>query len=380
MKGLHNLLHSPEWYPLAMDFERQVVTFIRLSREAYQDYVFLAPPFVRNREMDFYEVRLDDVLLAAASTPPAHPPVHYILHTAYCCSTLLARYFELVPGSIVLKEPSLLAQIAEAEGKIPGWQDSFELAARLLTRTYTRNETAVIKTHVPCNTLAQKLLEQNENATISFLMPPLRSFLLAVLKSQDRRYRVRSWSLHLARVAAKPPHLSAIDPGQLSEGATVAYWWLMNRFLCEQLTSQAYSSRVLALDSDRVANSPKETLRDLATLCRLNLGEEALELAVNHPTIRQHSKDFSRPYDAAVRQHEVTELEKCWGAEADAAIEWISSLGMPWESTGSPLPVVPRPIAATCHPQETKVFQPGQEDNATRLRASRTSSMVDKGS
>jgi hypothetical protein len=328
MKGLQTLFHSPEWYPLTIDLHREVLTFIQLLPESYQEYVFLSLKSARRRGLEVHEVRLDDVLLAAANTPATQPRVHYILHTAYCCSTLLARYFELLPGCIVLKEPHLLAQIALAEGQAARWQDTFELVARLLTRTYQANEMAVIKTHVPCNTLGQKLLDQNARATITFLVPPLRAFLLAVLKSKDRRQRVRSWSRHLARVAAQPPQLAAISPDSLTEGAAAAYWWMSNRFLCEQLCSPVNSSRVLVLDAERVADFPRETIRMVTALCGLNLDDKQLEAIANHPTVHQYSKDPSRPYDADVRRQEIVELERCWGAEADAAIDWMRSHGM----------------------------------------------------
>lgn len=341
MTSVQELFRSPEWYPLTIDFKRQTLKFIRLTPEAYRDYIFLSLKSALRHDEDFYEVRLDDVLYAGANTPKVRQPVHFILHTAYCCSTLLARYFELLPGCVVLKEPNLLAEIALAEGQAPQWQDSFELSARLLARTYQVNDMAVIKTHVPCNTLAQKLLQQNSDATVSFLMPPLRSFLLAVLKAKDRRYRVRSWSRHFARIAAKPPQLSEINPDSLTDGATAAYWWMINQFLCEQLSQSPYASRMVALHADRVADFPQETIKSVAALCGRNLTEEQVDLVANHPTISRYSKDPSRPYDASVRRLEIAELERCWGSEADAAVDWIASRGMNCDFTGNSLSLSP---------------------------------------
>jgi hypothetical protein len=327
-QDLDNLFLSPEWCPLVIDYHRQILTFVQLSPERYQEYVFLSIDEALRRDLDFRDLHLDDVLLAAASTPPAKPRVHYVLHTAYCCSTLLARYFELLPGCVVLKEPQLLAQVALSQGLVPRWQDSFDTAVRLLSRIYDEKGTAVMKTHVPCNTLAQRLLEENVNATITYLIPQLRSFLLAALKMKSRRERIRSWNGHVARIGSKPPQLSGFNPDNLTDGEAAAYWWLWNRFLAEELCSQTYGPRVLVLNADQVSDSPRQTIGLLAALCGLELDDCRLDSLANHPRIRQHSKDPSRPYDVEERCLDMAELEKNWGVEADAAMAWVSSIKM----------------------------------------------------
>ena len=103
-----DLLSSPELYPTSIDFDRRTVVCVRMTPDTYRDSVFLDNRTkYRGTEVRF---RLDDVIFAARQVPPKR--VHYILNTAYCCSTLLARCFELIPTCFVLKEPRALVQIA----------------------------------------------------------------------------------------------------------------------------------------------------------------------------------------------------------------------------------------------------------------------------
>src|SRR5215471_16203658 len=145
MNRLQDLFTSPDLYPLILDVERNALTFLRMSPESYRDSVFLdlrAQP----AEAGKYTIRVDDLLLAAARSSPVPKRVHYILNSAYCCSTLLARYFELLPTCFVLKEPRLLSQLAVLKnGANASWKAAFALCLRLLSRTYEPDQMVVMK-------------------------------------------------------------------------------------------------------------------------------------------------------------------------------------------------------------------------------------------
>jgi hypothetical protein len=166
-----------------MDFARSVLKFVRMSRDTYRDSVFLddRTRFLGNQA---FEMLLDDILFAASCKPKAIRPIHYILHTTFCCSTLLSRYFELLEFCFVLKEPLLLTQLALTPPQsVSQWDVVFDVGVKLLTRTYEPNQIVVIKPHEPCNVLAERLLKHDDRSTVTFLITPLRQFLLAILKS-----------------------------------------------------------------------------------------------------------------------------------------------------------------------------------------------------
>jgi hypothetical protein len=328
MSNLRSLFASPDLYPLRIDFGRQRISFARISQELYLRIVWLSAENALRRSKEVYDIRLDDALLAGASPCRTATQVHYILHTAYCCSTLLARYFELVSSCFVLKEPEILAQVAIAFSE-PSvrWCEAFDLCLRLLSRTYDPRRVVVIKTHVPTNVLGMQLLERNQNSTITFLMTPLREFLLAVLKSDDRKIRVREW-IRYATGARSHPALPGIDPNGLTDVQAAAYWWLLNRMLCRQLCSSPAGNRVTVIDGAELAESPERVLKSLVSACGLLVDMNELKTVVDHPTVRKYSKDLSKSYDAKLRRQELADIESRWRRELEHGIAWAGSFGL----------------------------------------------------
>ena len=327
--NINRLFASAEQYPVTLNFESNVMGFVRMSPATYREATFLGPRIVERAGTDFTQVRLDDILFAARSVQPSKKSVNYILHTAYCSSTLLARYFELLPSCFVLKEPQLLTDVAmTSEAANPRWQDIFDIAVRLLSRTFEPNQTTIIKTNVPCNALAAKLLEANESSSLTFLMTPIREFILAVMKLEGRRLRVRFWNRDVYRSGRVYPQLAGVNPGCLRDSESAAYWWLATHFLGREMSMGPYRSRVTIIDGRRLAISPEDVLGAAMNVCGIQLGSQAISALTKHPDMMRHSKDSTRFYDSSDRSRDIREQEKHFGLEVDLALEWVASHGL----------------------------------------------------
>lgn len=329
MNPMRDLFISPDLYPLLLDMERNVLTFVRMSRESYRNSVFLD---LRTRPTGegTYELPLDDLLLAATRYAPPLRRIHYILNSAYCCSTLMARYFELLPSCFVLKEPRLLAQLALLEDHSrPEWKAAFDLCLRLLSRTYAPNEMVVMKPVDCCSMIGSRLLQHNSQASITFLMIPLRSFILSILKSGERRDWARMRIRQVFKRAAVWPEIANRDLERLNVAESAACLWLVHRYLAGELLHGPHHSRVLLVNGDDLAESPRQTLAAILEMCLLPADNDTLDQLVSHPSVARYSKDLSRPYDASTRSTEILELERCWSAEADTGIEWAARHAWP---------------------------------------------------
>src|SRR5690242_11238258 len=106
---LADILATPDFFPMKIDRARDELFFIRMSRESFRQSAFLDRRAVRATP-DVVSVSLAEL---RAASPQLRPecPLHVILHTAFCGSTLLARYLEQLPHCLVLKEPALLGRI-----------------------------------------------------------------------------------------------------------------------------------------------------------------------------------------------------------------------------------------------------------------------------
>lgn len=135
----------------------------------------------------------------------AESPMHFILHGAFCGSTLLARYLEELPHCLVLKEPAVLAQLSGlrnntfAAGVPDSWNDWFRVALVLLARGYPMDDAVIVKAPDLCSWMGDLLLDHNASTKVVFLLARLKVFLLHVFKEKWQRQWLRGHVQHLSR-------------------------------------------------------------------------------------------------------------------------------------------------------------------------------------
>jgi hypothetical protein len=270
--------------------------------------------------------------------------LQFILHSAFCGSTLLARYLEALPHCLVLKEPQVLSQLAKlkgrelATGQPDWWPDWFEVVLAMLARGYDSDSAVVVKASSTCNSLGNKLLDHDERTRIVFLYSCLKTFLLQVLKSEDRRRWLRKHMDDLARSMARVPFLAGIRAEDMTDAQRASAMWLVNSFHCQSLLRRPDSHRVLLLDGESLMSRPNETVLAAADFLGLVNDNASRAVLVDLPALSRHAKDSSLQYDAIARAAELAEArERCRG-EVAAAIEWADEVAADW-LCHSPIPV-----------------------------------------
>jgi hypothetical protein len=324
---MSDLFASPEFFPLEIDHHRRLVTFVRMTRDAYADSVFLDDYRTRYVGKPI-TLRLDDVHFACRSSSAPTAKAHYILNTAYCCSTLLSRYFESLPYCLVLREPRCLAQVADLmDEEDPRWELFLDVCLKLLLRAYEPGQAVVIKPYEPSNRLAKTILERDPNATATYLITPLKSFLLSVLKSEERREWARSRVASAARDAFRYGVLNGISVDALTSPQAATYVWLFNYSLFRALKRNDEAGRVVLANGDALVEEPESTLRAVLGGSGLRVDERQFQAMISAQSVQRYSKDSDWPFDAASRHDQLNEINRCWGAEADEGMEWAESLG-----------------------------------------------------
>jgi hypothetical protein len=333
MKSPEELLRSPDFYPLKIDFDNGIVSFVPMSRATYK-----ASSFLDGRTQPAGPERFDipaaDLLLAAADFPPAPNQVHYIFHAAFCCSTLLARYLELVPPCFVLKEPLFLTQMAVVRPRAIAahndgaldpaeWTCLFDLSVRLLGRGYAPKDIVAIKVNDICNSLGEWLLARDAATKAVFVTIGLKDFLLVLLKSPDRRQWLRGRLLKAQKDAATVPELAGFDSAQMSDVEGGAYLWALNEALRARLCTLG-QSRVLTIQGEAIADAPAGVVRAVANHFGLPMSDGLPKDIFCGATAARYAKDPSRAYDAGSRRKELKTLQKQIGAEADRGVEWAA--------------------------------------------------------
>ncbi len=88
-------LATPDFFPTNIDAERQIIQFTQMSKDSYRQSTFLDRRIVRAGATTLMAE------IPKLITRQTMQPLHFILHVAFCGSTLLARYLETVPRCLV---------------------------------------------------------------------------------------------------------------------------------------------------------------------------------------------------------------------------------------------------------------------------------------
>ena len=135
------------------------VGLVRADRDAHRAVTFLDDQLLQHSS-DKKELPLQAFAPAIAQLPAA--PCHFIFHSAFCCSTLLARALDVPGRSMGLKEPLVLndlAQAALAAGTPAAVRAQLEPILSLLARPFAPGETTVIKPSNVANVLIDQILD-----------------------------------------------------------------------------------------------------------------------------------------------------------------------------------------------------------------------------
>src|SRR5579863_9677211 len=127
------LATAPDYLLQELDLARRECGFLHLDPGAYRASAFLDHR-IKSGRREASRAPLDAMTRLRAAVPPsAQPPIHYIFHTAFCCSTLISRSLDLEGVCTGLREPPVLMQLANAKRTgAPGWPDALDTALFLL--------------------------------------------------------------------------------------------------------------------------------------------------------------------------------------------------------------------------------------------------------
>ncbi|WP_223796953.1 hypothetical protein [Sphingomonas nostoxanthinifaciens] len=269
--------------------------------------------------------------MLAAARPPA--PLKLILHSAFCCSTLLARALDLPGIATALKEPVLLNDVV---GCRRGGMDPARVAPlladamALLARPLLSGEAVVIKPSNIVNALAPAMLAMGPNIAAVLLYAPLRVFLGSVArKGMWGRLWVRELLAGQLADGIVRMGFLAEDHFRQTDLQVAAVGWLAQHALFGTLIERFGATRVRSLDSDLLMARPADALGALGELFTLPLDVPAILAGPAFTTDSKtgnafDARDRGAAIDIAASLH-ADEIEKVavW-AEAVAASAGIA--------------------------------------------------------
>lgn len=291
--------------------------FVRMLRDVHRQVTFVTDEYLPD---GLEKLILPRTAMIAAT--PLTKPVHFVFHSAFCCSTVLARAFDIPGISMGLKEPPIYNDIV-------GWRHRgggppariaqvLDEVTTLLARPLGVGENAIIKPSNLANGLARVLLTMRKGSSALFLYAPLETYLTSIAKKgMDGRLWVRDLIVKLLKDELINLGFTTEDHLCQTDLQVAAVGWLAQQVLFGRLARE-FSSRVRTLDSETLLAQPDQVMRALSDLFGLALDKAHVAEIVTGPAFTTHSKsnaafgsgDRTVEYDnaGAVHRDEITKV------------------------------------------------------------------------
>ena len=244
------ILNDARWLPHGFDAAQNAVSFIRIERSRLAETAFLADA---EPTAGIQPVSVPMAEIAHAANIPS-APMHFIFHTAFCRSTLLARALEQPGVSAGLCEPGILARIGGAG------PDVLPAVSRLLARPWGAGETNFVKPSNHTNALIPALMEANPASRAVMMTNPLPSFLAAVVRKgmMGRRW-ARQLYLEVMAYAGMDLGMDAREQFAMTDLQAAGLAWFLNQRFFDAL-ARKYPGRMRVLDGDHFGREPAAVL------------------------------------------------------------------------------------------------------------------------
>lgn len=319
--SLSELIDDGRWLAHRYDESNDSVQFRFVPREAQRGMTFLTDAEIGDAPLSIYpraeclaEARKRDL-----------PTPRIIFHSAYCCSTLLARAFDIPGVSFGLKEPQILNDVAGLQirrGDPRQVAAAMDVALQLLARPLETGEVNLIKPSNVMNPLIPLIIAMRTDVRGLLLHAPLETFLGSIARKEiEGRAWVRELMWRLIQLGqADRFGFTDEDLYRQTDLQVGAVGWLAQQALFAETTQRHAGFRTL--DSETLMKRPVECLAALRDLFEIDFDPDE---AASGPAFRTHSKDRS-DYSPDQRQEERERGRELHAREIEIVLAWAERL------------------------------------------------------
>jgi hypothetical protein len=317
------IVRNPDWFPYRYDPSNDAIQFIKADRAAHRAAPFLRDEYLPGSTSPIPLGREESI---AATTSSA--PVHFVFHSAYCCSTLLARAFDIPGAAMGLKEPLILNDLV-------GWNHRgadrarlamvLDHALRLLAQPFSAGEATIIKPSNIVNGLIPAMLALRPESRAVLLYAPLSTYLPSIAKKGLwGRLWVRTLLLNLIKEGRIDLGFKPEQYLELSDLQVAAIGWIAQQAQFLGLMEK-FGPRVASLNSEDLLAAPQPAMAALNRLFGTGLSDPVIADIVSGPAFGENSKTFRR-YGAAERDADQAATMAAHSDELNWVEEWAGKV------------------------------------------------------
>jgi hypothetical protein len=308
---------DPAWFPFELDAQSGRLDFVRADRASLSDQPFLDRRWTQAKPAGV--ASLADLSARSATDTPAH----FLWHTGYCGSTLIAKCLDRPGKSLALREPQVLLTLSTLK-RNPGRYSPAMLggALRLLGRRFDPAEQMLIK---PTNSALNLAMDAAglTRGRMLFVYGGCEDFILAMARRGGIGFAlIRSLFLSFVLDGHKPSQWSERDVFRMPDLQLTALVWHMQMAELRRSAAALGPKRARVLDFDSFLADPHAALTAADAFLELGLGEEHIAETVNGPLLKRYSKDPSAAFDPAERAAEKERLRAHLGVDLERVQAW----------------------------------------------------------
>ena len=318
------MLADPAWLPHRYDETADAIRFVRLGRDGHRAATFITDEYISGID-EFQAVPA----AAIPRTSAENSPVHYVFHSAYCCSTLVARMFDAPALSMGLKEPQILNDLV-------GWRrrgapprqlaERLDLAIALLARPFEEGEVSVIKSSNIVNSLAPAMMGLRAEAKAILLYAPIDDFLASIaVKGLWGRRWVRQALWGQLRDGVVVQQFSQEELFELTDLQVAGLGWLSHHGIYEGMIKRFGPDRIAICDSRSLLQDSGATVAAAFSHLGIQLSEQRCAQIASGPAFTTNSKDRSS-YSAEDRARQIASTREANADEIGKVAEWVRAV------------------------------------------------------
>lgn len=330
-----HIAEDPALYPHKFDTGFATLEFVRLERPDLSAATFLDDNNLANfsDRQTIPVTALED--LARAQTPGGQTQTcAMIFHSAFCCSTLIARCLDIEGTAKALKEPQSLTQLAHLKrqtGAVPDYKRLLRLILGLYARPSKAGEKVLIKPGNIANNLIGECLESGRVGNVILLYSSLETFLKSIIKKGLWGYIfARKLFLTIGQEAPFSPDLNANPLVELADLQVAALAWYAQISVFQDILTRYPADRVKSLDCDVFLNARETTLLRAADFLGIAAKKQQIETALGGSVGQSHAKEDGIPFSPKARQAENETIEKTFGDQLGMVTAWAGEVARPF--------------------------------------------------
>jgi hypothetical protein len=300
------------WLVQALDPVSGIARLVRMDARAYRNASFLDDRMLQQPH-EMHVMPWQDVRGAVASD--ARRDARWIFHIGHVGSTLIARLLGELDGVLSVREPRFLRDVAmlasadRAQFTVP--------AQRLFSRTFGRDETALVKATSFVSEITDELVPEGERALFLYATP--RNYIGSILAGPNSVQELAA--LEPSRRQRMSGRTALPPPRNQAEAAAAA--WACEMTALESASERMADRKIAWDDFDSMLTDMPAELERVAEF--FGFASDRVGEIGSGPLMNRYSKATEYEYTPSLRRDLIAEAEAANRADIDSALAMLQS-------------------------------------------------------